>query len=115
MTWLRANYTLNENPGMGEQGLYYYYHTMAKALTAFGGETIETKDGRNVKWREELALKLIDLQQANGSWSNQSGRWFEKDPALLPKDNIQRRRAPRRDWRPEGPPLTPCLRREGNQ
>lgn len=83
MGWLRANYTLSENPGMGQQGLFYYYHTMAKALTLYGGDAIETKDGKKVKWREELALKLIDLQQANGAWANASGRWFEKDPDLV--------------------------------
>ena len=32
--WIRANYTLDENPGMGGNGLYYYYHTFAKALDA---------------------------------------------------------------------------------
>jgi squalene-hopene/tetraprenyl-beta-curcumene cyclase len=83
LDWLRANYTLTENPGMGQQGLFYYYHTMAKALTLYGGEAIETKEGKKIKWREDLALKLIDLQQANGSWGNASGRWFEKDPDLV--------------------------------
>jgi squalene-hopene/tetraprenyl-beta-curcumene cyclase len=29
-----------------------------------------------------LALKLIDLQQEDGSWTNESGRWMEKDPVL---------------------------------
>ena len=32
--WLGKNYTLDENPGMGGEGLYYYYQTMAKALSA---------------------------------------------------------------------------------
>jgi squalene-hopene/tetraprenyl-beta-curcumene cyclase len=83
LDWLRANYTLTENPGMGQQGLFYYYHTMAKALTLYGAEAIETKEGKKIKWREDLALKLIDLQQPNGSWGNPSGRWFEKDPDLV--------------------------------
>ena len=34
ITWLGDNYTLDENPGMGQEGLYYYFHLMAKALTA---------------------------------------------------------------------------------
>src|SRR5580658_7557038 len=62
MDWLRGNYTVEENPGMGPQGLYYYYVLMAKALTFAGVDTLETKDGRKVNWREELALKLINLQ-----------------------------------------------------
>jgi squalene-hopene/tetraprenyl-beta-curcumene cyclase len=81
--WLRANFSLEENPGLGPQGLYYYYHTMAKALTLSGADNIETRDGRNVHWREELALKLINLQNGNGAWANENGRWFEKDPVLV--------------------------------
>jgi len=83
MDWLRANYTLEENPGMGQQGLFYYYHTMAKALTAYGANSLQTPNGQTVKWREQLALRLINLQRADGSWANENGRWFEKDPALV--------------------------------
>ncbi len=83
LEWLRANYTLEENPGMGLQGLYYYYHTMAKALTLCGEEALAGRDGRTLRWREPLALKLIDLQRAEGSWANENGRWWEKDPALV--------------------------------
>jgi squalene-hopene/tetraprenyl-beta-curcumene cyclase len=82
MDWLRGNYTVEENPGMGPQGLYYYYVLMAKALTFAGVDTLETKDGRKINWREELALKLINLQHADGSWANENGRWWEKDPVL---------------------------------
>ncbi len=82
LDWLRGNYTVEENPGMGPQGLYYYYVLMAKALTFAGADVLETKDGRKVNWREELALKLINLQKADGFWSNDNGRWWEKDPIL---------------------------------
>jgi squalene-hopene/tetraprenyl-beta-curcumene cyclase len=81
--WLRANYTLEENPGMGPQGLYFYLHTMTKALTAYGVDELELKDGRKLSWRKEVAMRLINLQQRDGSWSNENGRWWEKDPALV--------------------------------
>ena len=81
--WLRANYTLDENPGMGPQGLYFYLHTMTKALTALGVEELELKDGRKLDWRREVAMKLLNLQQRDGSWSNDHARWWEKDPALI--------------------------------
>jgi squalene-hopene/tetraprenyl-beta-curcumene cyclase len=81
--WLRANYTLDENPGMGPQGLYFYLHTMTKALTALGVEELELKDGRKLDWRREVAMKLLNLQQRDGSWSNENARWWEKDPALI--------------------------------
>jgi squalene-hopene/tetraprenyl-beta-curcumene cyclase len=82
LDWLRGNYTVDENPAMGLQGLYYYYVLMAKALTFAGVDILETKNGRKVNWREELALKLINLQQAGGFWANENGRWWEKDPIL---------------------------------
>lgn len=83
LEWLGANYTLEENPGMGPQGLFYYFHTMAKALTAARLDELPLKDGRLVNWRRELALRLINLQSADGSWANENNRWMEKDPALV--------------------------------
>jgi squalene-hopene/tetraprenyl-beta-curcumene cyclase len=83
MDWLKSNYTLEENPALGAQGLFYYYHTMAKALSVYGAELLERPDGKNINWREQLALKLINLQRPDGSWANENGRWFEKDPALV--------------------------------
>ncbi len=80
--WLRANYSLEENPGMGKQGLYYYYELMAKSLAAYGAADLETVDGRKVNWREELATKLMSLQTSDGFWQNENGRWWEKDPVL---------------------------------
>jgi squalene-hopene/tetraprenyl-beta-curcumene cyclase len=82
LDWLRGNYTVDENPALGPQGLYYYYRLMAKALTFAGVDTLETRDGRKVNWREDLALKLINLQHSDGSWANENGRWWEKDPVL---------------------------------
>ena len=81
--WLRQNYSLDENPGLGAQGLYYYFHTMTKALTLYGVNELELKNGQKINWRRELGLKLIDLQQRDGSWANDNGRWWEKEPALV--------------------------------
>jgi squalene-hopene/tetraprenyl-beta-curcumene cyclase len=83
LNWLKQNYTLDENPGMGPQGLFYYFHTMSKALNLYGLDTIELQNGQKVNWREALALKLINLQQNDGSWVNANNRWWEKDPALV--------------------------------
>ena len=81
--WLQKHYTLDENPGMGADGLFYYYMMMSKALGAYGMVELELADGRKIDWRKDLALKLIKLQKADGSWSNESGRWMEKDPTLV--------------------------------
>lgn len=81
--WLQENYTLEENPGMGPEGLYFYYHTMAKALTVAEVDALSLKDGRIVPWARTLALRLLNLQQRNGSWVNESNRWMERDPVLV--------------------------------
>jgi squalene-hopene/tetraprenyl-beta-curcumene cyclase len=81
--WLQRNYTLDENPRMGPEGLYYYFHTMAKALTVYGAGELELADGRKANWRRELAMRLLNLQRADGSWFNDNGRWWERDPALV--------------------------------
>ena len=80
--WLKGHYSVDENPGMGIDGLFYYYQVMAKALSTYGAPDLSLADGRKVNWPKELALKLIDLQQEDGSWKNESGRWMEKDPVL---------------------------------
>lgn len=83
MDWLRNNYTVEENPGMGEQGLYYYMHTMAKTLAVCGVKTLELQDGKKADWRSDLAKRLINLQSNEGFWANDNGRFWEKDPVLV--------------------------------
>lgn len=84
MKWLQANYTLDENPGLDAQGLYYYYHTMAKALVITGTQKLVDTEGNEIHWKKELALKIMATQQTDGSWINEgSNRWMEDDPALV--------------------------------
>ena len=80
--WLKNHYSVDENPGMGVDGLFYYYQVMAKALSTYGTPELSLSNGHEVEWPKELALKMIDLQQDDGSWANESGRWMEKDPVL---------------------------------
>ncbi|NQU09603.1 terpene cyclase/mutase family protein [bacterium] len=82
INWLKQNYTVDENPGLGAQGLYYYYQTFAKALTAYGDDTFTDSAGRVHDWRYELLRKLVTLQKAEGFWQNENNRWFENDPVL---------------------------------
>ncbi len=81
-TWIRKNYTVNENPGLGQQGVYYYHQTFAKALTAMKVDLFEDTDGTKHDWRKELADHLLQTQSANGSWVNTNDRWYEGDPHL---------------------------------
>ncbi len=80
--WVRKHYDLSSNPGMGDAGLYYYYHTFAKALDAMGAAEIEDAKGVKHDWRRELTEELARRQQADGSWVNKNIRWMEGDPNL---------------------------------
>jgi squalene-hopene/tetraprenyl-beta-curcumene cyclase len=81
--WIQRHYTLDENPGMGEQGLFYYYHTFAKALDTVADEHVIDAQGVSHDWRAELAQKLISMQKDDGSWINSNTRWLEGDPNLV--------------------------------
>ena len=80
--WISHNYTLDENPGLGAQGQYYYYHTFAKALDAVGEKYVLDENDVRHEWAKELAEKLLRLQKPDGSWVNEAMRWAENDPAL---------------------------------
>ncbi|MEE3285147.1 MAG: prenyltransferase/squalene oxidase repeat-containing protein [Planctomycetota bacterium] len=81
-TWIQANYTVRLNPGLGQQGLYYYYHTFAKSLSVLGLDHVKDSAGVHHDWRSELFDQLARLQRSNGSWVNRAPRWYEGDPNL---------------------------------
>ncbi len=81
--WLSNNFTLDENPGLGPQGLYYYYQVMAKTLNATGKDKLITKDGKEIDWRKQLAEKLLSTQKPDGSWINDNSRWMENNSVLV--------------------------------
>jgi len=84
VSWIKKNYGLDSNPGMGKAGLYYYYHTFAKSLAAVGVNQIATTKGAKRDWRADLIAELAIRQQPNGSWVNtENTRWLEGDPNLV--------------------------------
>lgn len=82
LRWIGENYTVRENPGMGTDGLYYYYVVMAKALDAWGTATVATPSGEK-RWAEELVDRLAELQNEDGSFKAVDDRWLENDPVLI--------------------------------
>lgn len=81
--WACRHWTLAENPGMGPEGLYYFFNVLTKCLQAAGDDTLTLPDGRTVVWREEVVRKLLALQKPEGFWVNENNRWWEADPNLV--------------------------------
>ena len=81
--WIKEHFTLEENYGMGAQGLYYHYHTMAKALRLYGDSIFVDSKGITHDWYREFAEKMIELQKPDGFWVNEQSRWMEADPRLV--------------------------------
>jgi squalene-hopene/tetraprenyl-beta-curcumene cyclase len=89
--WVTHNWTLDENPGVkfgdaknpkgGEDGLFYYYHTLARALHAYGQPVITDARGEKHDWRLELIAKLSDQQAPDGHWEGIQ-KWMENKPIL---------------------------------
>ncbi len=84
MRWVGKNFTLETNPGMGDdQGLYYYYHTFTAALAAYGEPTITDQKGVKRDWRAEFEAEMKKRQAADGSFKNTvKDRWMESVPEL---------------------------------
>jgi len=81
--WACRHWSVTENPGLGQQGLYYYYVTMARALQVYGTELVVDAGGVSHDWRRELVSQLLTVQRADGSWVNENGRWMEQMPDLV--------------------------------
>ena len=75
--WMEKNWSVDENPGMGNQGLYYFYDIMTRALDAAKIDKVGDHD-----WKKELSTKIIALQREDGSWANENNRFWESDPVL---------------------------------
>lgn len=92
--WITRNYTVQENPGMGTDGVYYYYVAFSRALSAWGQPTLEvtsapaadTKSApeRTTRdWANDLIDRLAELQNADGSFKSVDDRWMENNPDLI--------------------------------
>jgi squalene-hopene/tetraprenyl-beta-curcumene cyclase len=79
--WIGRHYTLQENPAMGQEGYYRYLHRMAEALPLAKIHDLKLSDGRKIDWAREETIKVMDLQNTDGSWVNKESReWMEDDP-----------------------------------
>jgi squalene-hopene/tetraprenyl-beta-curcumene cyclase len=81
--WIAEHYSLEENPGMGTAGLFYYYQAFARALAALGVDEFTDAKGKKHDWRAEMVAELAERQQPDGSWLNENSRWLEGNPNLV--------------------------------
>jgi len=85
MSWLERNKSLDEVPGIAAKeqpkssshhGLkFYYFCSLSRGTRLF-------PDGAFSKQRQEMANLLIDLQQSDGAWINDSNAMREDDPLI---------------------------------
>ncbi|MBA4186837.1 MAG: hypothetical protein C0467_02345 [Planctomycetaceae bacterium] len=80
--WVRKHYSVTENPGLKDSGLFYYYSTFAKAMDALGEEPFVDAKGEKHDWRQELFDQLKKTQKADGSWANANPAFLEGVPVL---------------------------------
>jgi squalene-hopene/tetraprenyl-beta-curcumene cyclase len=89
--WIRRNYSIDSHPGFlydpdkltHQRGLYYYYHTMARALDACGERPLVGPDGRTRDWPVELGEQLLKTMRVSKAWLNDNPAWYEGDPVLV--------------------------------
>ena len=82
--WLTTNYTLDTNFGTNTKNtLFYFYCAFAKVMDAYGEKEFVDGRGQRHNWRNELAERLIALQNPDGSWINRDSKeWWEDKPEL---------------------------------
>jgi len=81
LDWVSKNYSVVEHPKFGQNAIFYYYQTMARALEATGVDVIKV-DGVDRDWRFDLAKELLKRQKKDGSWVNDNPKYMEGVPVL---------------------------------
>lgn len=82
--WLTSNYTLESNFGTSSKmTMFYYYRAFSKVMSAYGEREFVDGSGQRHNWRNELAQKLVSIQNADGSWVNRDANaYWENRPEL---------------------------------
>jgi len=87
LDWASKHWTLEENPGMGQEGLFFFYNILSKALSVANIPAIKKNNDEIIDWRSELTKKIISLQRTDengmGYWVNDVNRYWEGDKILV--------------------------------
>ena len=81
--YIGKHYTLDENPGLGQKGLFYYYQAFAKTMALLGKTSFTDTKSQVHDWRSELTTALAKRQESNGSWVNRADSYMEGDANLV--------------------------------
>jgi hypothetical protein len=83
--WLRDHYTLERNPEGEGVHRYYYWLTgiLGPAASGFVEPDLKLATGLTVDIPRQLAERLINEQNGNGSWSGVGDHRTEQDPDLV--------------------------------
>lgn len=84
--WIAQHYTLEENPGVGTDGYYYYLMVFGRAMEAWGEPIVSVQEEDMMlrrDWAEDLIGTLEGLQEEDGSFRVVDDRWMEADPVLI--------------------------------
>lgn len=83
ITWAAKHYTVDENPGLGASGYYYYVDVFARAWALAKTDAAVVADGTKRDWFADLATRLLAEQRPEGYWINtRSPRFWEDRPEL---------------------------------
>jgi len=99
--WIASNYTLKVNPGLGnDNGLFYYYHTFAKAMDALG-----------VPLEDPVVAEVNPVIAASGWTPGQHSTTTVLDGDPPGEDSIQQPQVRLPSWAPPPPKtlITPAL------
>lgn len=84
VAWAAKHWTVEENPGSGKKGLFYYYTILGKSMATYTkGAAFTNADGQPIDWKGDLARKLAATQREDGSWVNEDNTFWENDAALV--------------------------------
>ena len=81
LDWVSKNYSVADHPKFGQNSIFYYYQTMARALEVAGVNEIKVGDVSR-DWRADLASELLKRQKKDGSWVNDNPKYMEGVPIL---------------------------------
>ncbi|MEM9165799.1 MAG: hypothetical protein AAGB48_02110 [Planctomycetota bacterium] len=105
--WIARNYRLDENPGIGTDGYYYFLMVFGRALGATGESELDVLTEDMVTrelWPEDLIDQLLAMQEPDGSLRVVDDRWLENNPVLITAYGLIAAQQARRVMRAAGSP-----------